>query len=210
MEIRIASEISNKEWRDIADLIAEAIPNTLISKLGSRFGATFYSKIVEQDCSCVYVARNESNNLLGVIIGTTDYPKVHSIAFKRQLPKLITTANFRLFNWPVINWVIKGVLAKAKYEKQNHADRPVAKLVAIAVCPKARGTGLAQELVEKMERFMVSKGLRGPYTILTEESNARANKFYEKIDATFVKTNLHHGREINEWHKEITSARGND
>ena len=105
--------------------------------------------------------------------------------------------------------MIKGALAKAKCEKQNHTDRPVAKLVAIAVCSKARGTGLSQKLVEEMEKFMTSKGLSEPYKILTEKANTRANKFYEKIGAAFVRTNLHHGREINEWYKEIIPAKKN-
>lgn len=210
MDAVIITEINCEEWPDIAALIAQAIPNALISKLGKAVGAAFYAKIVEQDCSCAYVAKDESGNIVGVITGTTDYSRVRSIAFKGQLAKLLIAANIRLLRWPVISWVIKGILAKAKCEKQNYADGPTAKLVAIAVCPKARGTGLAQKLVEKMESFMVSKGLREPYTILTEKSNTRANKFYEKIGARFVKINLHHGREINEWHKEITSARGND
>ena len=200
-------EIRNSEWIEVAKLVAQAIPNALISKLGNRFGATFYSKVVEQEYSCGYVARDESDNILGVIIGTINYPNARSIAFKEQLAKLIITANLRLLRWSVIRWVIDGVFTKVKYKKEEHANRPIAELVAIAVCPKARGTGLAQELVEKMERFMVSKGLSEPYVICTEKANARANRFYEKIGAKFVRTNLYHGREINEWHKKITGAK---
>ena len=55
------------DWQAIADLVAQAIPNALISKLGNRFGATFYSKVVEQECCCGYVARDESDNIVGVI-----------------------------------------------------------------------------------------------------------------------------------------------
>ena len=200
-------QIRESEWIEVADLAARSIPNALISKLGNRFGATFYSKVVEQEYCCGYVARDELDNILGVIIGTTDYPNAHSIAFKGQLAKLIITANFRLLRWSVIRWAIKGVLTKVRGKKQDRANRPVAELVTIGVCPEARGAGLAQKLVEEMEKFMVTKGLSGPYTILTEKANTRANKFYEKIGAAFVKTNLHHGREINEWHKKITVAK---
>jgi len=196
-------QIRDNEWYQVAELIAQVIPNALISKLGNRFGAAYYHKIVEQEYSCGYAARDESDNILGVIVGTMDYPKVRSIAFKEQLLKLLIAANFRLLGWSVIKWVIKGVLVKGSREKQDHTDRPVAKLIAIALYSKARGTGLARKLVEKMEKYMVSKGLCEPYTILTEEANVRANKFYEKIGATFVRTNLHHGREINEWYKEM-------
>jgi len=204
------AQIRESEWTEVADLVAGAVPNALISRLGNRFGATFYRKIVGQECSCGYVARDESDNILGVIIGTTDHPKARSIAFKRQLAKLLIAANIRLLSWPVISWLVKGMITKIRGKKQEHTDTPVAELIVITIHPKARGTGLAKELVKKMEKFMIAKGLRGPYTILTEKANTRANRFYEKIGATFVRTNLHHERNINEWHKEITSASGDD
>lgn len=210
MQTHITTEIDDKEWLYIAGLIAEGVPNSIISKVGNRFGAAFYSKLVEQKYSCGYVARDASDNIVGVIIGTTDYPKARSIAFKGQLVELIIGANFRLLSWSVISWVIKEIIAKISSEKDDRINTATAELVAIAVCPEAKGAGLARKLVEEMEKFMISKGLSGPYIIRTEKANTRANKFYEKIGATFVKTNLHHGKDINEWHKEITSVRGND
>ena len=208
MDTVIITEINSEEWPDIAALIAQAVPNALISKLGKAVGAAFYAKIVEQEYSCAYVAKDESGNIVGVIIGTTDHPKARSIAFKGQLAKLLLAANFRLLSWSAISWLVKGMITKFRGKKQEHTDTPVAELIVITIHPKSRGTGLAKELVKKMEKFMISKGLRGPYTILTEKANTRANRFYEKIGATFVRTNLHHERKINEWHKEITSARG--
>ena len=89
-------EIRNSEWAEVAKLAAQAIPNALISKLGNKFGAVFYSKFVEQECSCGYVARDESGNISGVIIGTTDYPKTHSVAFGGQLARLMISLDFSL------------------------------------------------------------------------------------------------------------------
>jgi ribosomal protein S18 acetylase RimI-like enzyme len=200
-------QIREDEWEQVAALIAEAVPNALISRLGNKFGATFYSRIVEQDGSCGYVVRDESGNILGVAIGAIDYRKAPSIAFRGQLWKLLIAANLRILRWSVISWMISGILGKLGGHRADYKDRPVAELVAIVIHSKARAIGLAQRLVEEMEAFMISKGLNGPYTILTEKANARANRFYQKIGAAFVRTNLHHGREINEWHKEITKAK---
>lgn len=55
MDAVITTEINCEEWPDISALIAQTIPNALISKLGKAVGAAFYGKIVEQDCCCVYV-----------------------------------------------------------------------------------------------------------------------------------------------------------
>jgi ribosomal protein S18 acetylase RimI-like enzyme len=203
-------EICDSEWPNVAKLIAYAIPNALMSKLGSNFGSIFYKKIIEQEYSCGYVAKDEFGNILGVIIGTTNYPKSRSVALKKQLVKLLIAANFRIFRLSVINWMIKGFLEKITNREKDSANRPAAELVAIAVCNKEQGTGLAQELVKEMEKFMVSKKIIEPYTILTEKHNLRANKFYAKIGAVLVKTFIHHGREINEWHKEIAVVQKND
>jgi ribosomal protein S18 acetylase RimI-like enzyme len=199
----VIGQIRENEWCQVAELITQAIPNALVSKLGNSFGAIFYRKIVEQPCSCGYAARNESDSILGVIIGTMDHHKVRSTTFKGHWQQLLTAANFRLLGWSVIKWVIKGLLAKFSREKQDHTDRPVAELIAITLHPEARGTGLARKLMEEMEKFMLSKKLSGPYTILTEKANVPANRFYEKIGATFIRTNLYHGRQINQWHKKI-------
>ncbi len=210
METHITADINDNEWRGIADLISNAIPNALVSKFGNRFTVKFYSKIVRQPYSCGYVAKDESGNTLGVIIGSVDSPRAHSIALKGQLPKLIMVANFRLFSYPVINWVLKGVWARIIGPKSERTNTPNAELVAIAVTPEVRGTGLAQKLLRKMEEFMVTKELDGPYKILTEKANKRANQFYEKIGAALVRTDLHHGRKINEWHKIPTVSMKNE
>ena len=99
--------------------------------------------------------------------------------------------------------MIKRVIARAGGVQQDYTIRPDAELVAIMVCPKARGTGVAQKLVEEMEKFMASRGYKGPYAIRTERTNERANSFYEKIGAKFVKTVQYYGIEINEWHRSI-------
>lgn len=197
-------QIREDQWYRGSEIIAQAIPNALISKLGNRFGAAFYRKLVEQECSCGYVARNKSGHILGIIIGTTDYPKARSIALKEQWSKLLICANFSLLRWAVVSWVIKGILVKVRGKEQDHMNRPPAELVAIAIRPEIRGTGLAQKLVEEMEKFMLSKGACKQYVILTEEVNTRANRFYRKMGAELIRTNLHHARRINEWHKQIT------
>ena len=39
-------KIYKNEYMEVANLIAQAIPNALISKLGNRFGAAYYRKII--------------------------------------------------------------------------------------------------------------------------------------------------------------------
>jgi ribosomal protein S18 acetylase RimI-like enzyme len=197
----ITDKVSKEDWLIVADLIAKAIPNTVISKLGDVFGALYYRKLSESDLSCAYIAKDQNDEVAGIIIGTLDFPKVHSCSFRSQLLKLFLAANFRLIHWAVIKWFIKGILHKLKSKEENSSNIPIARLAAIAILPSYKGTGLAQKLVEEMEAFFHSSGLSEPYAILTEKSNLRANSFYKKIGADLVATNTHHGRQINQWNK---------
>jgi len=202
--------VKDGDWRQIAELIARGIPNVIIIKLGRNFAAKFYKKVSSQDFSCAYAAYDSLDNITGVIIGSLDHSRAYSAAIKTQLFKLLFAANFRLFSWSIISWLIKGILARLKGESRADKSLAKARLIAIYVKPEARGTGLANSLVERMEEFMLSKNLAAPYCILTEKSNLLANRFYEKIRAELVRTNIHHGREINEWHKLINPKLNNE
>jgi len=43
----------------------------------------------------------------------------------------------------------------------------------------------------------------------TGKTDTHPNRFYEK-GAAFVRMNVHHAGEINEWHKEIISVKKNN
>jgi ribosomal protein S18 acetylase RimI-like enzyme len=198
------TQIKNEQWQEAANLIAKAIPNAIISKLGVKFNTIFYRSIAQHECSCAFLAHDPSGYSLGIIIGTLDRPFVYAAAVKNNISKLILAANFRIVRPAVIQWTIKGILNKfSRKKKEEVSNRPLAELIVIAVQPEARGSGVAANLVTLMEKWMKSKCLEGPYTILTEKSNARSNKFYAKIGSHFVGITLHHGREINEWHKAL-------
>jgi GNAT superfamily N-acetyltransferase len=202
-EITITDRIDNELWTSVAGMIVEAVPNTIIAKLGRTFAAAFYKNISIQGFSCAYIGIDNSGKIASVIIGSLDHSRAYSVAMKTQRLKLAFYANFRLLRWAVISWVVKGIIAKIKSEAQPVKSRPKARLILIVVRPDLRGGGLAAALVEKMEEFMLEGNITGPYFILTEKENKRANRFYEKIGANFIGTNLYRGREINEWRKLI-------
>jgi ribosomal protein S18 acetylase RimI-like enzyme len=196
------SQINPEQWQESAALIVEAIPNAILAKLGIRFNALFYQSIASDEHSCAFLAHSPSGKSLGIIIGTLNRSRVYAATMKNNVFRLLLAANVRLVRSAVILWVLKGVWSKFQRAKRDAiSTRPAAEMIVIAVDPDARGTGVAAQLVSRMETWMTSKGLDGPYTILTEKSNGRSNSFYAKIGSHFVGTTLHHGREINEWHK---------
>jgi ribosomal protein S18 acetylase RimI-like enzyme len=196
------SEIDPEQWQESAALILEAIPNAILAKLGVPFNTLFYQSMADHECACAFLAHSPSGKSLGIIIGTLNRSRVYAATMKNNVFRLLLAANVRLVRSAVILWVLKGVWSKFQRAKRDAiSTRPAAEMIVIAVDPDARGTGVAAQLVSRMETWMTSKGLDGPYTILTEKSNGRSNSFYAKIGSHFVGTTLHHGREINEWHK---------
>jgi ribosomal protein S18 acetylase RimI-like enzyme len=191
----------SKHWNCISDLIARTIPNAIVSHLGTDFGTTYYQNISQNEGVCSLIAQDSSENVIGVIIGVLDRNAAKKIS-KRMSLKLLFKVNFKLLSPAVLKWLFNGIITKISGKKQSRTF-PNAELIAIAVLSEYRGSTLAYELINKMEEFFKTKGLRDAYLILTEKNNLRANRFYSKIGAKLVSSCYYHGREINEWHKKL-------
>ena len=196
--------VETHEWNECSRLIASAIPNAIISHLGTAFGAKFYSRIAADEQSCAYVARDDSGRVLGVIIGSLDKPKAYSDSMASQRITLALAANVRLAAPSTLAWILKGLVGRRRGD-ENIYDRPKAELIKIVLHPEARGMGVGRKLIGAMEAFLQQKGLNGPYTILTEAANAGANQFYAKIGAKLVRQYWYHGRLMNEWNKSVAA-----
>lgn len=195
-------QTDQQHWDEISKLIADSIPNAVISSLGIRCGHIYYKKVSQNKYSCCFIALDELNKIIGVIIGTVNGDKSKKITNKDKI-KLLLAANIRLFYIGCLKWFLKGILHKFIRRNERVTNLPNAELVAIAVDPNFRGSQLAYDLIKKIEEFMNEINSSEPYVILTEQENLRANKFYSKIGAKLIRTYNHHGRQINEWHKYL-------
>jgi len=190
---------TSEEWAAIAGLLAESIPNNLVSHFGPRFGALYYRHLAAPPAACSFAAFNATETLAGVIIGTFDRRR------SRRLPpgltlRLAATAHLRLLSPRFLLW-----LARTPQSSSTPANAPAprAELLELAVDPSCRGQSLAPRLLARLEEEFRAHGQSHVYAIRTEQSNLTANRFYAQIGATLAGTFLHHGRRINEWHKEL-------
>jgi ribosomal protein S18 acetylase RimI-like enzyme len=189
------------DWPRIAELLADSIPNALVSRLGRRFGAFYYRHLAEKPDAFSLAAFDGAGTLAGVIIGTLDRQRSRRLPFGLKL-RLIAAAHFRLLSPGFLRWLTKSRRTATRPETAVDA-RPQAELLAIAVDSRFRGEQLASRLLNRMEAFFRESGLRQPYLILTEKTNRAANRFYKKTGARLACRNLYHGRQINEWHKTL-------
>ncbi len=196
-------DVRPDEWTEAARLVGEAVPNAILSHLGSGFGARFYRAMAAQPYACAFAAHDDAGRLLGVIVGTQDQGRSYADAVGSQRLRLALAANVRLLAPATMGWILRGLFGKKGPARTE--PRPAAELLVIAVRLEARGTGLAEALVKALESFLRARGHRGPYVIRTEAANERANRFYARIGARLVREDTFHGRRINEWHKDLSA-----
>lgn len=190
-------------WDQAARLIITSIPNSLISHLGVSFNIKYYSAIADSKNTCVIFSVNEREILQGVIVGALERNNVYYKSLREHPFQMALAANIRLFSPFVLKWLFFGFLDNAGASLKNRYLRTSAELIVISVCPDARGSDVARELVGAMERSFKNMASIDGYNIFTEESNIPANRFYRKIGASFIETYTFHGRRVNKWFKNL-------
>jgi GNAT superfamily N-acetyltransferase len=191
-----------REWDTISRLVGDAIPHYLVSHLGQNFGSLYYQHLTAHPGTCSLAAYDRSDNIAGFVLGTLNSKAARRLTLP-VLSRLLLAANVKLLSPTFLGWLIRGVPDMIRGWKRP-LQYPDARLAILVVSPEFRGQGLSLQLLNTLEEFFCQHQLQSPYCILTEKANLVANRFYKKIGARFVKTYMHHGREINEWHKLIT------
>lgn len=189
-------------WMDIAALIASSLPNALVSRLGTHFGALYYKNIASREYSCCYAAFDKTGRLAGVILGTLDHDAAKSLDFILKA-KLLLAANIKLFSPAVLRWF--GCGWRTRRATNNPTKYfPKAELIVVAVHKDFKGKRVGKRLIIELETFFRESNLDEPYLILTEKSNRVANNLYKKLGAKFIKTYTYHDKLMNEWHKSLS------
>lgn len=195
---------TQEDWPHIAELFVKSLPNALASSFGPSFGAFYYRNIAEGPGAACFAAVDEAETLAGVIIGTLDRKRVNHPPLLLKL-RFLAAAHIRLLSPDFLYWLANSRHTTKRADAAGN-NQPKAELLMIAIDPRFRGQRLASRLLYQLEEFFRNNGLNTPYIIHTEKSNHAANTFYEQLGAIFVGTNLHHNKQINEWHKTVSQT----
>ena len=187
----------------VGRLYQQAIPQAIFARLGDQFTARFLSWIHAQPRSHVWAAHDERGQIAGMIAGSLDRDADYARIVAGHRCEIAWRVLCRLHRPSVLAWLAAaaaGALARRPAAFRT-APAPSAELLAIAVAPAARGSGLAAALVEAMESQFLAWGHARPYKILTRADNARANAFYQRLGARLAAQCRTRGMLINEYHK---------
>jgi len=194
------------EASTVAYLHREGIPQGFLSSLGEGFRSVMYEGIATATDSGVWVAVNDSGEVLGFISGTLHVGSCYKSVLSRRwftmglrvLPALVSPAAWRHV-YETLTYPNK------KSEQADSRDpEPTAELLSLAVTPRARGTGAAIRLCNALEDGMKEWGLCTPYRVVTMAADPRSNAFYRKVGFRFIQEFLHHGIAMSLYHKDIS------
>ncbi|MFH0980274.1 MAG: hypothetical protein V2A79_01880 [Planctomycetota bacterium] len=181
------------------------IPWAIFSIMGDRFTARFIEWIHQQENSRVWVAKNETGQILGISAGTLDKPRIYRKIVREHWPTLVRSVLLNLYRPAVLRWLWRAVWEKVRPvpEVWRSAPRPAAEWLLLTVVEKARGTGLAARLRERMEADFREWGLQGPYMMLPLATNQASLAFLKKQGGRLVAEVSTRGHVIHELHKEL-------
>jgi ribosomal protein S18 acetylase RimI-like enzyme len=168
-------------------------PEYFLTHMGQGFVERFYSEFVDRDGNYGYVAVC-GKELMGSVIGTLDYQRCFNRFYRHHFPRLVLSLVGRLIMDPYIRRhlvsrvapVRQALLSIAARQQQMSApeeslaaDRAAARLLSIGVRPDKRGSGVAEQLVDRYCDALWKDGWEC-IGLSVRPDNERAIAFYEK------------------------------
>lgn len=176
-----------KIYQQIADLHIANLNESFLASLGSTFLSEVYMAM-DKSNSVSLIYENLDGRVVGFVTGGTSMSPI----YKAMLPRIIfwgIPLAFRLLSVSRI----KRVIDILRYSHDSDETLPQAELFSIAVCPSARGSGIAQKLYTQLLSDFKSNGVER-FRIIVGKELAPAHKFYVKMGATIeTEMELHKG-----------------
>ena len=170
--------LSSIELDSVVRLHRDAIHYSFNSRLGASHLAYLYS-MLQQDATCLVTVAVEDDKVLGVVSAATDPAGFKERVFSSMSPARWAAVAGRLFLQPGL-WLDlwQGRALDRPVIYKNEQVKPT--LIAIAVHPSARQSGLGRALVQSVDDFF--RRLSQPfYHLDTRVENTTARAFYQRL-----------------------------
>jgi glycosyltransferase involved in cell wall biosynthesis/ribosomal protein S18 acetylase RimI-like enzyme len=183
----------------VARIHARELPNAFLPTLGEPFLVQLYRSLASFGDAGLFVAENG----VGVVGFAAAVPSVGRFyrrflarrgipAFAAALPRLVDPG------------VARRAWETARYPASTQ-PLPDAELLAIAVRPGSRTTGVGRALATASLNVLALQGVREA-KVVVQEDNEAANRFYEGVGFEFLtKLSVHDNRRSNVWVRRISA-----
>lgn len=198
MNIRIAR---NNDFSTIAGLHETSIATGFLSKLGRKFLKELYSSISKQPGTQIFVA-DSNDRIYGFVAATINIHGLYKrVVLQNGYRFALILLKFK-FDLRVIRMLSETFFYGFKKKSDGNSNEIPSELLSISVDEKARGEGIGKKLVNELESFFRSSGVK-VYKVVTFSEDKIANNFYGSCDFKLNRQFVHHGNIMNEYTKEI-------
>ena len=187
----------------MAQIHVDALPNSFLASLGTRFLTLLYKHLIEDD-NVVTLGIVEKQKLIGFITAGNSLNRVYFKLLKK--PFLLWCS---LFYSNVNLKKIRGIAELAYYTIRPYKNKASGmdmqcqnELYLLAIHPKHRRNGIASGLFENLMQVFLQNGIE-QFKILVGEDLKEAQMFYEKHGAIKRRQFLYNGKLAIEYKKII-------
>ncbi|MFN2390158.1 MAG: GNAT family N-acetyltransferase [Actinomycetota bacterium] len=188
--VRAQPAIRTARTQDVPAIVrhhTRALPNAFLPRLGLGFLSALYEALLRDPSGVVLVAASESGAVHGFVAGT---PSLGAF-YRRFLRRHGVTAAARAAGRLVRPSNLRAALETLDLGRSPAARR--AELMAIAVDPSVRGSGVGRALVEGLMTSLCHDGVRS-VAVTVESANRGAVDFYRALGFSPVATTeVHRG-----------------
>lgn len=170
--------LNKKDCNAVAKLHMQALRTPFVGKAGEKLLDMYYAAVVAGKGAAGYVAKSSEGHLMGFVCGVWQAGLLRNEMLKRYGPGLFFWGGIQVVQRPKMLTSLPERL-KRRDTVQN-TNQPGYELRPIVVAENARGSGVANKLVQILLQDAQQRGFTEVY-LYTERDNLAARKFYAKV-----------------------------
>jgi len=184
----IISRLEKIHASQAAGLHIFGISGGFISSLGLDFVTALYEAIADSKNSFGYVTC-EGKEVIGFVAFTENINSLYKSIVLKKGVRFAFLLGSRLFSWTRLKRIWETLVYPSRIQTDN---LPAAELLSIAVCPQARGKGIASQLIEAGIAECRKRGI-DRVKVLVGANLAAANRLYVKCGFEKAGEIMNHG-----------------
>jgi len=192
--------MSGNEFRQMAELHCRCLSDSMVTRLGRRYAASFYRYVERSEKEFAFVQR-AGDAIVGVCVVSEDPDSLRTRLARHTT--LIPWLCLRCYRLP-LGAILKSSLPwTGKPQPPNRPGTSIPELLLIFTAPEVRGRGLGASLLARCEAFLASRD-RFRYRIKTIDDDANpALAFYTRHGFAMRGCIVELGRRFQIWEKSL-------
>ncbi len=185
----------------VARLHMSGIQSGFITSLGHGFVTALYAAIARSPYGFGIVAECQGT-IIGFVVFTTDIKRLYKTVLTGGGFRMVGSLAGQMLRFSTIKGILQNLFYPRRMRKHN---LPNAELLSVSVSAARQRTGLATQLVTEGLRECVRRKVK-KVKVLVAETNAAANRLYQKCGFVLTCKTISHGVTSNVYVIEIPDA----